>query len=174
MCLGSNAVSRRSKQCQARCFDNIAYATTHIAYATGYVGSGPRVHNSVDRWYAATYQERRRVVSRWRCDQHIFFAQDVYHYVSRWVFDFDSCVSHGLHTLSNMTLYNDGYRPFTTTDEDHGGIALVVTTLFGTYTVLCCTVRIFTRSTTTGPVGKDDLCCILGTVRTDTKYLEDC
>lgn len=73
-----------------------------------------------------------------------------------------------------MTFYNGEHRPFITTDEDHSGIALVVTTLLGTYTVLCCTVRVFTRCTATGPVGKDDLCCFLGTVRTYTEYLEDC
>lgn len=72
-----------------------------------------------------------------------------------------------------MTLYTGGYRPFTTTDEDHSGIALVVTTLLGTYTVLCCTVRMYTRSTTTGPVGKDDLFCMVGTVRIKTDSLED-
>jgi len=64
-----------------------------------------------------------------------------------------------------MALDNSGHRPFTTTDEDHRGIALVVTTLLVTYTVLCCTVRVFVRCTLTGPVGKDDWSCILGTVR---------
>ncbi|GAB7331950.1 hypothetical protein MBLNU13_g03866t1 [Cladosporium sp. NU13] len=62
-----------------------------------------------------------------------------------------------------MTHYNGEYRPFTTTEDDHSGIALVVTTLLGTYTVLCCTVRMITRFTATGPVGKDDLCCTIGT-----------
>lgn len=77
-----------------------------------------------------------------------------------------------------MVHYNGGYRPFTTTNEDHSGIALVVTALLGRYTVLCCTVRIYARSTATGPVGKDDLCCMLGTVRiTNTRsagLLSDC
>jgi hypothetical protein len=98
----------------------------------------------------------------------LFCAGDVYNHVSWWVFEFDSCVFHDLHTFPSMTLHDGGYRPYTTTDEDHSGIALVVTALLGVYTVLCCAVRIFTRSTTTGPVGKDDLCCILGTVRTRT------
>lgn len=71
-----------------------------------------------------------------------------------------------------MSLHDGGYRPFTTTDEDHSGISLVVTTLLGTYTVLCCTVRVITRSTATGLVGKDDLCCILGTVSTNTEHQE--
>lgn len=73
-----------------------------------------------------------------------------------------------------MSLDNGGHRPFTTTDEDHSGIVLVVTTLLGTYTVLCCAIRVFTRCTATGPIGTDDLCCILGTVRINTEYLEDC
>jgi hypothetical protein len=72
-----------------------------------------------------------------------------------------------------MSSYNGGYRAFTTTDEDHGGIALVVTALLGTYTVLCCAIRILTRSTAIGPIGKDDLCCVIGTVRTNPENLED-
>lgn len=71
-----------------------------------------------------------------------------------------------------MSSYNGGYRAFTTTDEDHGGIALVVTTLLGTYAVLCCAIRILTRFTATGPIGKDDLCCMIGTVRTNSEHLE--
>ena len=89
------------------------------------------------------------------------------------MFELDSRVSHALHTLPNMGVHGDGYRPYITTDEDHSGIALVVTTLLGTYTVLCCTVRVITRSTATGPVGKDDLCCILGTVSTNLGHQED-
>jgi hypothetical protein len=73
--------------------------------------------------------------------------------------------SYDLHIFSSMATYGNGYRPYTTTDDNHSGIALVVTALLGTYTVLCCTVRMYIRSTATGPVGKDDLCCILGTVR---------
>lgn len=72
-----------------------------------------------------------------------------------------------------MTIYKSGYRPFTTTDEDHSGIALVVTALLGSYTILCCTVRIYIRSTATGPVGKDDVCCMLGTVRNEMEDLEN-
>lgn len=77
--------------------------------------------------------------------------------------------------LSNMSLNTSGYRPFTATDEDHSGIVLVVATLLGTYTFLCCAIRIFTRCTASGPIGTDDLCCMLGTVRTNMEYLlEDC
>lgn len=65
-------------------------------------------------------------------------------------------------TLPDM---NSGPRSFVTTDQDHGGIALVVCTLMATWVVLCFFVRVYMRATVSGPFGADDVVCSVSTVR---------
>lgn len=60
---------------------------------------------------------------------------------------------------------NSGPRSFITTDQDHGGIALVVCTLMATWVVLCFFVRLYMRATVSGPFGADDVVCSVSTVR---------
>lgn len=59
----------------------------------------------------------------------------------------------------------EGWRPFTTTNGDHAGIALVVTILLATWMVFCLLVRLYMRFTASGPFGKDDGVCVVATVR---------
>lgn len=59
---------------------------------------------------------------------------------------------------------DSGPRNFITTDKDHGGIALTVCTLMGTWVVLCFGVRMFMRYTVSGPFGIDDIVCSVATV----------
>lgn len=59
---------------------------------------------------------------------------------------------------------NSGPRSFTTTDKDHGGIALTICTLMATWVVLCYGIRVFMRLTVSGPFGVDDILCSIATV----------
>ena len=59
----------------------------------------------------------------------------------------------------------EGPRNFTTTPDDHGGIALTVCTLLATWAVLCYFVRVYMRMTVCGPFGLDDIVCTGAMVR---------
>ena len=60
----------------------------------------------------------------------------------------------------------EGPRNFTTTPDDHAGIALVICTLMTTWTILCFVVRVYMRLTASGPFGPDDVLTGLATVWT--------
>lgn len=66
---------------------------------------------------------------------------------------------------------NSGPRNFITTDQDHGGIALTISTLMATWVVLCFMVRMYMRATVSGPFGLDDIVCSVATVRIMRPYL---
>ncbi|KAF2164019.1 hypothetical protein M409DRAFT_57116 [Zasmidium cellare ATCC 36951] len=59
---------------------------------------------------------------------------------------------------------DSGPRSFITTDQDHGGIALTISTLMATWVVLCFFVRIYMRATVSGPFGMDDIVCSIATI----------
>jgi hypothetical protein len=58
----------------------------------------------------------------------------------------------------------EGPRTFVTTDQDHGGIALVICTMMASWSVLCWMVRLYMRATVSAPFGVDDLVCTIATV----------
>lgn len=58
----------------------------------------------------------------------------------------------------------EGNRPFVTTPDDHGGIALATMTLLATWMLLCFFLRLYMRFTSSGPFDKDDVVCGIGTV----------
>ena len=64
-----------------------------------------------------------------------------------------------------MATFTEGPRSFTTTPDDHAGIALTVTTLLMVWSILLFLIRIYTRVEITGSFGLDDLFCTLATVR---------
>lgn len=57
-----------------------------------------------------------------------------------------------------------GPRNFTNGPEDHSGTALVICTLMTVWSVLCFLVRIYMRSSASGPFGADDLLTGLATL----------
>jgi hypothetical protein len=65
---------------------------------------------------------------------------------------------------SSAPMYVEGPRTFVTTDQDHGGVALVICTLMATWSVLCWIVRVYMRATVSAPFGVDDLVCTIATV----------
>lgn len=69
---------------------------------------------------------------------------------------------------------NSGPRNFITTDQDHGGIALTISTLMATWVVLCFIVRIYMRATVSGPFGMDDIVCSVATVRPRVHFAMRC
>ncbi|CAK4030819.1 hypothetical protein AC578_4288 [Lecanosticta acicola] len=70
-------------------------------------------------------------------------------------------MSNGPYPLPDL---HSGTRSFITTDQDHGGIALVICTLMATWVVLCFFVRVYMRATVSGPFGADDILCSVSTV----------
>lgn len=67
--------------------------------------------------------------------------------------------------VTQLPDFSDGRpRTFITTPDDHGGTALVVCTLMATWAVLCWVVRLYMRSTVSGPFGVDDVVCTVATV----------
>lgn len=68
-----------------------------------------------------------------------------------------------VHMLPDL---NSGPRAFITTDQDHGGIALMICTMMATWVVLCFLIRVFMRATVSGPFGLDDWVCSIATVST--------
>jgi hypothetical protein len=63
-----------------------------------------------------------------------------------------------------MSSISEGPRNFITTPDDHGGIALTVSTLLMTWMILCCLIRIYLRADVNGPFGLDDLTVCVATV----------
>ena len=63
-------------------------------------------------------------------------------------------------------------RPFIVAPLDLGGVALIVTTLFMSWAVLCFLIRLYTRlSNSTSLTGADDILCGLATVCLLTQYM---
>jgi len=59
----------------------------------------------------------------------------------------------------------NGHRSFVTTADDHSGIALTITALLMTWSVLCLLIRLYTRKVFSNSFDLDDVFCILATVR---------
>lgn len=57
-----------------------------------------------------------------------------------------------------------GHRAFTTNANDHGGVAITMTTLFMTWSILCYIIRLYIRFGIAQTLGLDDLFCSLATV----------
>jgi len=69
---------------------------------------------------------------------------------------------------------NSGPRNFITTEDDHGGIAIVICTLMATWCVLCWIVRLWMRATVSGPFGTDDIVATIATIFAVIQMIVSC